>query len=568
MEQPARATLNHLGEILTRNAEEVPDRIAVVDPACRFTWSAIDERANRLANALSALGIRRGDRIAFLLRNSHHVLEAAFAAWKLGGLLVPLSYRMAAAELERVVRTCDPSALILLEDFLDLCRTLPLLSDRPSRAIVIGSSGEGTCGYEALLDQSDPSGPDTSVNEEDLACISFTSGTTGFPKGVLWSHGTLLATVPDNPFPGELCRKSRQLVLAPPFVAGSMIQILNGSCNGATLLLRDFEPHTVMQTIEKEKPTLMACAAVMLRMLASLPGVDRYDTSSLKRIYYGGAPIGSREDYRIIRRVFPCEFQQGYGGAETCILISRLDPEDHEEADREQGADKLRSAGRPAPGTRVKLIGPEGQDVPPGGGVGEVAVKAPWVMKGYWDRPEETKMAFDPDGYYLTGDMGAMDREGILTLVDRKDDMIKTGGLNVYPSEVEAILSSHPDVEEAAVIGVPHPKWETAVAAVIRLRAGSRITAPTLRSYCGEKIGSFKIPKAFFFTDSPLPRSALGKVQRKALRKAYAKEAALRWDAEAEKPGCRIPDRDDPLRHCRKCEFQEVCEKFCYKYFE
>jgi acyl-CoA synthetase (AMP-forming)/AMP-acid ligase II len=199
--------------------------------------------------------------------------------------------------------------------------------------------------------------------------------------------------------------------------------------------------------------------------------------------------------------------------------------------------------------------------------VGEVAVKAPWVMKGYWNRPVETERAFDREGYYLTGDMGALDRDGYLFIVERKDDMIKTGGLNVYPSEVEGVLQSHPAVEEAAVIGLPHPKWETAVTAVVRAKPGRRVSEEDLRSFCRSKIGGYKIPKALFLSQTPLPRSPLGKVQRKTLREAYAGEAKRRWEEESRRDAGTPPLGDDPLRHCRRCEFQEICEKFCTKYF-
>jgi long-chain acyl-CoA synthetase len=568
MEERARTPLRNLGEILARNAREVPDRIAVVDQRTRMTWAQIDERTNRLANALSAKGLTKGDRVAFLLKNDHYWLEVTFATLKLGAVLVPLSYRMTTEELERVVQDCRPSALISSDSFLALCQDLPLPSGETSNTILIGPPSQGMTGYEQLLDQADPGALKTGVGEHDLACVCFTSGTTGFPKGVMWTHQTLLATVSDNPFPAELCRHSRQLVLAPTFLAGALTQVLNGAYNAATLIVQDFDPAEVLRTIERERPTLMACAAVMLRMLASLPDAKECDTSSLERIYYGGAAIGSYEAYREIRKLFTCDLQQGYGSAETCILITRLDPVDHQELETTERRERLRSAGQVAAGARVKRVGPDGQEVTDKGEIGEVAVKAPWVMKGYWNRPQETANAFDPEGYYLTGDMGTFDREGYLFLLERKDDMIKTGGLNVYPSEVEGVLASHPSVEEAAVIGVPHPKWEKAVAAVVRTKPDRSLTDEDLRSFCKERIGSYKIPKAFFFTERPLPRSPLGKVQRKALRESYATEGSALWDAAArERPG-RGPARDDPLRHCRRCEFQEVCEKFCYKYFE
>jgi long-chain acyl-CoA synthetase len=568
MGESQRSAPKNLGEILTKNAEEVPDRTAVVDRAGRLEWSRVDARVNRLANALSARGVKKGDRVAFLLPNDRHWLEVTFASLKLGAVLLPLNYRMTPKELERIADDCCPSALILSDSFLGHCRDLFLGSAGTSRAILIGPPFPGIAGYEELLDRAAKEAPQVNVCQDDLACISFTSGTTGFPKGVTWTHGTLLATVPDNPFPADICRHSRQMVIAPSFVAGALIQLLNGAYHGATLILRDFDPSEVMQTIEQEKPTLMACAAVMLRMLASLPDAARSRTSSLRRVYYGGASIGTLEAYQRIREVFACEFQQGYGSAETCILVSRLEPEDHEDLVTDERVKRLRSAGRPPPGVRVKLVGADGQEVDPGGGLGEVAVKAPWLMKGYWNRPEETAQAFDRDGYYLTGDMGFVDPDGYLYLVERKDDMVKTGGLNVYPGEVEGVLASHPDVNEVAVVGFPHSRWETAVTAVVRPRCGRKLTEEHLRSFCKQRIGSYKIPKAFFFTETPLPRSPLGKLQRKALREAYAAEARALWTAGTGEEAGRPAVRNDPLRHCRRCEFQEVCQKFCYKYFE
>jgi long-chain acyl-CoA synthetase len=424
--------------------------------------------------------------------------------------------------------------------------------------------------YEALLQGFPATPPETEVTGTDLAYISFTSGTTGFPKGVMWTHGALLSTLPDNPFPERICLKSRQMVLAPSFVAGSQIQILNGAFHAATMIFMDFDPPGVMRAIEAEKPSLLASAAVMLRLLASLPDAAGRDTSSLKRIYYGGASMGSREEFERIREVFPCEFQQGYGGAETCILITRLHPDDHEHLETPERAARLLSAGRIEPGAEVRLLGPDGKDVLPRGKVGEVAVKAPWVMKGYWNRPEETSHAFSGDGFYRTGDMGFLDREGYLFLVDRTDDMIKSGGLNVFPGEIEAVLCSHPDVEEAAVIGIPHPRWETAVAAVVRTGGNATLRDRDLQDFCRNTLGSYKIPKSFFFTSTPLPRSPLGKVLRRQLRETYGREATPSKQVEAEgrtdtPAGTR---KRDPLRHCRRCEFKEVCEQFCYKYFE
>jgi acyl-CoA synthetase (AMP-forming)/AMP-acid ligase II len=563
-----RKAAKNLGEILTKNAEEIPGRTAVIDRSRCLGWSEIDERTNRLANALAARGVSKGDRVAFLLQNDHHWLETTFATLKLGAVVVPLSWRMSAGEQERVVDDSSPSAVILSDAFLELCRDLPLWLAQTSRAILIGQGRPGTSSYEELIDRASPDAPETKVFEDDLACISFTSGTTGSPKGVMWTHGTLLSTIPDNPFPAHICRHSRQMLLAPTFVAGALIQLLNGVYNGATLILRDFDPAEVMGTIEQERPTLMACAAVMLRLLASMPEATERDTSSLKRIYYGGATIGSHEDFQRMREVFACDFQEGYGSAETAILITRLDPEDHKNLGTNTRLERLRSAGRAAPGARVKLVGTDGQAVPPEGGVGEVAVKAPWVMKGYWNRPVETEKVFDREGYYLTGDMGAMDRDGYLFIVERKDDMIKTGGLNVYPSEVEGVLMSHPAMEEAAVIGLPHPKWETAVAAVVRAKPGREVSHEDLRNFCKKKIGSYKIPKAFFTSQSLLPRSPLGKLQRKSLRESYTGEAKRLWEQESRKDPGRQAPQDDPLRYCRRCEFQEICQKFCTKYFE
>ena len=560
--------LNPLGEIPKENTAQDPQGTAVLQPGKRLTWSEINERTNRLANGLLAKGLTKGDRIAFLLRNRSSWIETTFAALKTGTVLVPLSYRMAAGVLKRILQECRPSVLVLHDDFLDLGLSLSPNLAGPAQILLVGGSHTEIPCYEKLIRESDDRDPVVNVSGKDLAYITFTSGTTGFPKGVMWTHEALLSTVEENPFPRELCLHSRQMVLAPSFVAGSQIQILNGACNAATLILQEFDPREVMQNIEKEEPTLMASAAVMLRMLAALPDAMQYDTSSLKRIYYGGASMGSRRAFEEIRKLFPCDFQQGYGSAETCILVSRLDPEDHRGPEEMKRPERLLSAGRTPPGTNVKILDQQGREVEGENEVGVVAVKAPWLMKGYWNNPEETAKAFNEEGYYLTGDMATMDRDGYLFLVDRKDDMIKTGGLNVFPGDVEAVIASHPAVEETAVIGLAHPRWEKAVVAVVRLNPVSNLEEKELRDFCRKALGAYKVPKAFFFTPTPLPRNSLGKVERKALKASYEEKTKALWQGEASQKQ-RSPDRDmDPLRHCRKCEFQEVCEKFCSKYFE
>ena len=560
--------MKNLGELLRKNAGQAPQLIAVLQPGKRLTWSEINERANRLANGLLAGGLKKGERVAFLLRNRSSWIETTFAALKTGAVVVPLNYRMAAGELKRILQDCRPSVLVLHNDFLDLGRSLSPNLTGSSQTLLAGGSHPEMNSYEKRIRESDDQDPAVDVSGGDLAYISFTSGTTGFPKGVMWTHEALLSTVADNPFPRELCHESRQMVLAPSFVAGSQIQILNGAFHASTLILQEFDPPRVMTTIQEEKPTLMASAAVMLRVLAALPDALRYDTSSLKRIYYGGASMGSRRAFEEIRKVFPCDFQQGYGGAETCILVSRLAPEDHRDLEDPERAARLLSSGRIASGAEVRILGPGGNVVEPGKQTGEVAVKAPWLMKGYWNRPEETAKAFNKEGYYLTGDMARVDPEGYLFLKDRKDDMIKTGGLNVFPCEVEAVLQAHPAVEEAAVLGLPHPKWEKAVVAVVRLKPDARLEEQDLRDFCRQSLGGYKIPKVFFFRSNPLPRNPLGKVEKKALKESYAGEARARWQGDPPQKQ-RPPEPDlDPLRHCRKCEFREVCEKFCYKYFE
>ncbi len=560
------AAPRNLGELLSRNTELFPHDTAVIHGGNRFTWAGLNERVNRLANGLSARGVNKGDRLALLTQNNHHWIEATFAGLKIGAVIVPLNYRMAAPELQRILGDCEASMLILDGPFGELFKGLSWNDSEPCPILCTGISQPGMASLSELVQESPDTAPDAEVAGHDLAYISFTSGTTGFPKGVMWTHEGLLSTIPDNPFSRDLCHRSRQLVVSPSFVAGSQILILNGMYNASTMILMDFNPQEVMKAIEHEKPSLMASAAVMLHMLATLPEAGRCDTGSLKRIYYGGSSMGTPERFEQIKKVFPCEFQQGYGSAETCILVSRLNPSDHDHLETPNRTARLTSAGRAYPGAEVRIMGQGGKEVTGTGEVGEVAIKAPWIMKGYWNRPEETSKVFDADGFYLTRDMAHQDQDGYIFIVNRKDDMIKTGGLNVYPSEIEAVITAHESVEEAAVFGIPHQKWQTAVAAVVKLEQGEEASEQDLRDFCKKSIGSYKVPKFFFFTSTPLPRSPLGKVLTGDLKKQYApnKNPPLKTERKPAPPH----KGKDPLRHCRKCEFQEVCEKFCYKYFE
>lgn len=516
-----KSILNNLGELLERNASRYPDREALINGNSRITWKEIYDRSNQLAHGLAGLGIKKGDRVAILLSNCHQWPEILFALLSTGFVVVPINTRLSSEEIARIVNDSDAKAIIIGNNFISLIPSLQEICPSLEHMIVLDGKHDRCHIYEELLENQSTVKADVSVGPEDLAYIAYTSGTTGFPKGAMWHHGAMLETAKNIPFSYGLTFKATALMSGPLGISTQSLQLMNLVYGASKIVLTDFKIETIMKLIEKEKVNILGTASIPLYMMAIHPDTKKYDLGSLRLIRYGGSPLTEKQ-LMIIQSTFKCELHQGYGGTETFVNISILDHYDHNLDGDSERIKRLMSVGRIFDGYEVKLLDDNSNEVPVGE-VGEVTLKTRHMMSGYWKKPKETENILS-DGWYRTRDMGYFDEEGYLFLVDRKDDMIKSGGLSVYPAEVEKILLNHQGVEEGAVIGVPDDKWGKKVVAIVVPKNGVSLTEEELRQYCRGKIADFKIPKQILFQSEPLPRGSFGKVVKKNLHKSFASE--------------------------------------------
>ena len=502
-----------LADLLERNAALHARRPALTNEGRNWTHAEHLARMQRLRAALAAQGVRPGDRVAVLSQNRAEMLEA-YGAAELGGfILVPLNWRLAAPELAVIVADADPAALIFEPGYAAAVAALPT---RPALLIAIGAAQPGALDYEALLAGTEP-GDNTVPEPEDAAYIIDTSGTTGTPKGAVLSHGAMLHSARTIACEAGLRPTDRVLVTMPLFHVGAKIewlavQYMGGSC----VLLPRFEPEAVFRAIETEHATAAHLAPVMVKTLVEHPARQSHDLSSLKRIHYGSAPVPVTELRRAVAAFGPV-FHQLYGMTEhvaSSILLpfqQALDaPEDTLEAAR------LASAGQPYHGTELRIVDDAGIDAEEG----EVLLRSAGAMSGYWRNPVQTAAAFAPGGWLRTGDVGRIDADGYLHLLDRKKDVIVSGGENIHSREVEEACLSLAGVAECAVIGVPDDRWGESVMAYVVLAPEAAVDEERLIEHVRGRIASYKKPRHVAFVAS-LPRLPHGKVDKKALRRAH-----------------------------------------------
>jgi long-chain acyl-CoA synthetase len=500
-----------VADVIRDQAASRPDAIAIAHSGRELSFGALDERSNRLAQALRAAGVRPGDRVAYLDRTAPEVIELLFAVSKLGAVIVPMNWRLAAPELATVLADSRAPVLIAGAQFSDLAADL---ADRCAADLIVVGLG----GYERWLSSHEALDPRHGGDSGDVVVQMYTSGTTGVPKGVLTTHRNLAAAAETSPR-WQFDAASVSLTPLPMFHIGGIGWAFVGLWNGATtILVRDFDSAAVLDTLERAHVTNAVFVPTMLRMLCDVPDAARRDFSALRSIAYGASPITTTV-LRAALRTFRCSLFGIYGLTETTGAITQLDPSDHDpDGPREH---LLRSAGKPYPWVDLRIADPTTRAPMPPRQVGEVWLRAPNVASGYFNRPEETAAAITDDGWLRTGDGGFVDEDGYLFLTDRIKDMIVSGGENVYPIEVEEALSRHPDVLEVTVIGVPDERWGEAVTALIVRREGATAEADELVAFAWEQLAGYKLPRSMEFVDE-LPRTPTGKVLKRQLRERYA----------------------------------------------
>ena len=497
-------------------AARYPDATAVVFEGERTSFREFDARVNRLAHGLRTLGLARGARVGVLPPNRPICMEIFFATQKAGLALVPLNARHGAAEHAWVLEDAGAEALVFGREFAETVAAVRTLVPGLSALLVAGGGAPGSIELEDLARGQPDGEPDVDVDDDDLERLHYTSGTSGRPKGVVITHGQshhrlvqILINLDQPIGPGDVNLNVGPLTHA----AGLMFTAyyVRGATN---VILERFEPETVLAAIERLRVTSVLLVPSMLVRMLRVPGLGRYDLRSLRRIWYGTAPM-PLGPLREALRVFGPIFRQNYGMSEASQPLTFLGPEDHVADGPEAIVRRLRSAGRPALGVDLRVVGDEGKPVKPGE-VGEIVYQSRHMFREYWKRPDETARAFR-DGWFLSGDLATVDEAGYVYIVDRKHDLIISGGFNIYPREVEEAILRHPGVAEAAVVGVPDEEGGQVVKAFCVLKEGARASADEIVAVCREHVAGYKKPRIVEFVPE-LPKNAYGKVERRRLK--------------------------------------------------
>ncbi len=504
---------------LRRAALIRPTAEATCDGQRRHSWAEVRDRVARLAGALRALGVGRGDRVAVLALNGARYFELLFAVPWAGGAAVPVNTRLAPPEIRALLDDAEPSVLVVDDTFAPMLPALAPSTDA-LRAIVHlgdGAPPPGLQSFESLVAGHAPIDDDGAAGDA-LAGIYYTGGTTGQSKGVMLSHTNLVANAMNVVVAVGYTRDAVYLHAPPMFHLADGCSTFGVTIQGGRHVFAPrFDPVTFLELVQRERVTDATLVPTMLNMILSHPRFPEFDVSSLVRLYIGASPLPEALLRRAIDALPHVKLQQAWGMTETAPIGCTMDPRytvlDGPDAGR------IRSCGQPVATVEIIIADEAGREVPRRT-VGELLVRGPTVMQGYWRKPEATAQALR-GGWMHSGDAAWMDEEGFVYIVDRLKDMIITGGENVYSGEVESVISLMPGVAEVAVIGVPDDTWGETVHAVIVPRAGATVAADAVIAFCRERIAAYKCPRSVELRDTSLPLSAAGKVLKTELRQRW-----------------------------------------------
>ncbi|MET0442274.1 MAG: AMP-binding protein [Casimicrobiaceae bacterium] len=501
-----------------------PAKIGARDSRRALTFAQWDERASRLANALLGLGLVKGDRVALLAYNCVEWMELYVGLARAGLVAVPINFRLVSAEIEYIATNCDARAFIVQDDLID--RVEPI---RDALGVAAGAfvhfgtpaAPTGWVAYEALIARGAAAPPAVTVAPEDTWALMYTSGTTGRPKGAIRNHSgsalISLVTALDMGF----ARDDTALLVMPMCHANSLYFSFTFTYLGATCVIDDrksFDPEALLRTLSERHATFTSLVPTHYIMMLGLPAAvkARYDVGRISKLMISSAPARRDTKLAIMEHFTNSELFELYGSTEAG-WVTLLRPQEQ--------LTKLGSVGREWTGSGpIRILDPDGNDVPDGG-VGELFSRTPYVFDGYWKNPEKTAEAFR-GAWCSVGDLARRDDDGYYHLVDRKSNMIISGGENIYPSEVEALLGAHAAVKDVAVLGVPDEKWGEAVHAVVVLHGNAGASEDELIAWCRERIAGYKRPRGItFIADHEMPRTATGKILHRVLRERFAKPA-------------------------------------------
>ncbi|WP_454723565.1 AMP-binding protein [Delftia acidovorans] len=503
----------NVGELVARSCRAHGAQPAVTSAARSISYAELEQRSNRLANALAALGLSRGDRVGIYLPNCVEIVEIEIACYKAGLIKAPFNARLSPREVGDIAANSDAAVIVTTAARAEAFK--PHLQSADVRLLLLdGPAGES---YEALLARASDRFQPVAVQEHEVAVLHYTSGSSGVLKAAMQTFGNRLAQLRKFLMRGEGMQAGHVLGLVGPVTHASGMQMVPALCTGATIhLFSGFEPGAFMAEMQARRVTHTFMVPTMINMLLAEIGGRYRPLPDLLRLGYGAAPMAPA---RILQAmdVFGPILSQGYGAGETTSGVCGLTVQDHLQA-RASRPERLASCGRPFLESLVEVLDDEGRPVPEGE-IGEIVVSGADVFAGYWRAPELTAEVLK-NGRYHTGDLARMDEQGFVYIVDRKKDMVISGGFNVYPSEVESVLYEHASVADACVFAIPDDKWGEAVAAHIVLKPGLAGDSAALDSFCAERLGGFKRPRHIEFVQQ-LPKNPNGKVMRRAVQAPY-----------------------------------------------
>ncbi|MBW1934390.1 MAG: long-chain-fatty-acid--CoA ligase [Deltaproteobacteria bacterium] len=521
LKELCRYKLGTFADIVYRNALLRSEEEAFVSGAERVSFAKFNERVNSLVHAIYSLGVKKGDVIGIASWNCLEYTYFCGAAMKGGFVASPFNPRLHKEELEYLINYSEAKTLFVGPELIPVIKDLRSRLPSVKNYISIGSPASDMLFHDELLSAYPSNEPDVNINRDDPLIIFYTSGTTGVPRGALYTHfrkldNTRIKALEMGAKPGD-----RHLMVLPFFHIGGDSHVwpffIVGGCN-VIMLQKSFDPAAVLKTIEDEKITDMQIVPTQLNSLLSLPNLRDRDLSSLNRIYYAASPM----PVELLRKgldIFGSIFSQGYGQTESGPQICSLPRKAHQVLDRSaEEQEVLSSCGQPSLGVHVRVVDEKNNDVAPGT-VGEIIAKSDSIMVEYWHRPQETSEVL-VGGWLHTGDLGYYDEKGFIYIVDRKKDMIVTGGENVYSREVEDILYKHKAIAEVAVVGIPDPLWVERVHAAIVLKSGTTATQEEIITFCKKHLASYKAPKSVEFLEA-LPKNAQGKILKREIVKKY-----------------------------------------------
>jgi len=512
--------------MINRNAVLYPDKIAMkeYETGKSCTFKVLKDRANRIGNALRAMGLNKGDRVGILSQNSFEYMESILSIPSAGFIFVPVNFRLAASEMAGVLSDAVPLILLVDHQYTGIVEQIKNTIPFVKNFIFTGPKDkmpEGWYAYEELISNASPEDPDIDVLENDLATLMYTSGTTGLPKGVMQTHENLYHCGRTCSFNNRIETNDTGFTICPMYHVTAFTSFFGTFYRGATnILFQKWDAETLFKAAQDERLVAGMLATPMVRMMLDtwekIQG--KYDISSMTKLWFAGAGI-IPSIYKKFIDTFGCILGEHHGTTETTGVTANLSALDIAEELAKGNLKILESCGKSAYDCEVEIVDDDDRPVTRPG-VGEMKARGLGTALGYWHKDEQTKKAFR-NGWFYTEDICAVDEKGFIYVIDRKKDMIITGGENVYPAEIEKVLNEHPSVLESSSIGIPHPVWGEAIAAIVVLKPGKKATDQEIIQYCKGKIAGYKVPKIVYIL-AEMPRNSAGKISKPELRKQFS----------------------------------------------